>query len=549
MNRTSDQRHPATALSTRAAGNPARTAARLSLVLLLAAFLWCWGGNPEARASNGQSGIDAVLLMDSSGSMLRTDPRKLRVPAARLFMSLLGPEDRVGLVSFSDAGYPVLSLTHLEGDKETRALASVDRVSSRGVFTNLHAALLKGQEMLQRQSDPERDRILILMTDGLMDVGDAYEDGRLNEQVAGEVLEQLRAEGIKVYTIAFTEDSDQALLQKLADGTEGLYRLAKTDRELHEVFSAIFESAKSPDMLPMEGGEFMVDSSIEEVTIVASKERADVRIFLQMPNGKQVSADDAGDDLKWFVSEHFDMITLVKPEEGRWQLLFSAGNNRAYIVTNLSMGTNLRGGEVPAGSQTAIESWLERDGERVTTEAMLSNTEFLIEVTEPDGVVSDTFPMLDQGEVGDRQAGDGAHTNLLTFRKPGDHSLRVIARSPTFERSRSAFFKVQEPAEPVTEPAPEPEAVPAPEPEPEPEVETPEPVLEEEIIVAEPEEEGGKLGMILGVFLGVNLLLIVIGGGVWWFLRRRKKAAAAAAVKGEEEDEDKDKDKDEEDRK
>jgi Mg-chelatase subunit ChlD/cbb3-type cytochrome oxidase subunit 3 len=535
MNRTSDPRHPATALITRAPGNPARTTARLGLVLLLAALLWCWGGNPEARASNGQSGIDAVLLMDSSGSMLRTDPRKLRVPAARLFMSLLGPEDRVGLVSFSDAGYPVLSLTHLEGDKEQRALASVDRVSSRGVFTNLHAALLKGQEMLQRQSDPERDRILILMTDGLMDVGDAYEDGRLNEAVAGEVLEQLRAEGIKVYTIAFTEDSDQALLQKLADGTEGLYRLAKTDRQLHEVFSAIFESAKSPDMLPMEGGEFMVDSSIEEVTIVASKERADVRIFLQMPNGKQVSADDAGDDLKWFVSEHFDMITLVKPEEGRWQLLFSAGNNRAYIVTNLSMGTNLRGGEVPAGSQTAIESWLERDGERVTTEAMLSNTEFLIEVTEPDGVVSDTFPMLDQGEVGDRQAGDGIHTNLLTFRKPGDHSLRVIARSPTFERSRSAFFKVQEPAEPVTEPAPEPEPVPAPEPEPE--AETPEPVLEEEIIVAEPEDEGGKLGMILGVFLGVNLLLIVIGGGVWWFLRRRKKAAAAAAVKDEDEDE------------
>jgi Mg-chelatase subunit ChlD len=512
------------------------------LPFLFAALLWLCSSGLWAQSAASPPGIDAVLLMDSSGSMHRTDPRKLRVPAARLFMSLLGPEDRVGLVSFSDAGYPVLFLTHLEEEREQKALASVDRISSRGVFTNLHAALLKGREMLQRQGDPEREQILILMTDGLMDVGDAFEDDRLNQLVAGELLEQMHAEGIKVYTIAFTEGSDQELLQKLADGSGGLYRLAKTDRDLHEVFSAIFESAKAPDMLPMEGGEFVVDSSIEEVTIVASKERADVRIFLETPTGKQISAEEAGDDLKWFISEHFDMITLRKPEEGRWKLLFSAGNNRAYIVTNLSMGTNLRGGEVRPGSETMIESWLARDGERMTTEAMLSNTEFLVEVTEPDGIVSDTFPMLDQGEVGDRQAGDGIHTNQLTFRKPGDHSLRVIARGPTFERSRSAFFKVQEPMEPMEKPAagPEPEAVPEPEvvaPEPETETEA-EPVLEEEIISDAPEEDS-RLGMILGVFLGVNLLLLLVGGGVWWYLaRRRKKTAATAVPKDEDEDED-----------
>ncbi|MFN2338496.1 MAG: VWA domain-containing protein [Gammaproteobacteria bacterium] len=513
--------------------------ARRQLPILLVALLGLCSAGLWAQPAGGKTGIDAVLLMDSSGSMRWTDPKKLRVPAARLFMSLLGPEDRVGLVSFSDAGYPVQFLTPLEGEAEDKALASTDRISSRGVFTNLHAALLKGQEMLQRREDKQREQILILMTDGLMDVGDDLEEERLGGLVVGETLDQLKADGIKVYTIAFTEGSDQVMLQQLADGTGGLYRLARTDRDLHEVFSAIFESAKAPDMLPMEGGEFMVDGSIKEVTIVASKERADVSIFLETPSGKQVSTEDAGDELKWFISEHFDMITLRKPEQGRWKLLFSAGNNRAYIVTNLSMGTNLRGGEVPAGSQTAIESWLERDGERVTTEAMLSNTEFLIEITEPDGVVSDIFPMLDLGEVGDREAGDGIHTNLLTFRKPGDHNLRVIARSPTFERSRSAYFKVlAPPAEALPEPEPEP--VTEPEPVPEPEAGEPTPQLEEEVLIEEPQEEGSSLGMILGVFFGVNLLLALVGGGVWWFLARRKKKAAAAATQGEDGDEDED---------
>jgi hypothetical protein len=374
-----------------------------------------------------------------------------------------------------------------------------------------------------------------------MDVGDDFEDHKLAEQVTGEVIDQLKADNIKVYTIAFTESSDMELLGKVADETGALSRLAKTDRDLHEVFSTIFESAKSPDMLPMEGGEFMVDSSIEEVTIVASKERSDVRIYLESPSGKQISSDDAGDSLKWFVSDYFDMITVRSPEPGRWKLLFSAGNNRAYIVTNLSMGTNLKGGEVASGSQTDIESWLEKDGKLLTTEAMLANTEFFIEITEPDGAVSDAFPMLDQGGFGDRQAADGIYSNLLTFSKMGEHKLKVIARSETFERSKAAYFQVLAPTEPVEPVAPAPEPEPVAEPEPAP-VEAEPPVAPEvpaeEAIVEEAEEEGTALGLVLGVFFGVNLMLVVVGGGIWWFLARRKKKAAAAAEAAEPEDED-----------
>ena len=44
-------------------------------------------------------------------------------------------------------------------------------------------------------------------------------------------------------------------------------------------------------MLPVEGGEFVVDASIEEVTIVASKEREDVRIYLQSPDDRKLSRE------------------------------------------------------------------------------------------------------------------------------------------------------------------------------------------------------------------------------------------------------------------
>jgi hypothetical protein len=517
--------------------------------LLRSLRTWCLlgvlipGAVHAAGSAEGDTGatkgIDAVLIMDSSGSMLKNDPKKLRVPAAKLFMSLLGEQDRVGLISFSDAGYPVLRLTHLQGPMQQKALAAADRVSSKGIYTNLHAALRKGKEMLDREGQPGRDPMLILMSDGRMDVGDAFEDHQLSQQVEQEVVAELQAAGIKVYTIAFTEASDLELLELIAEQTDGLFRLARTDRDLHEVFSTIFESAKSPDMLPMEGGEFVVDGSIEEVTIVASKERSDVRIFLESPDGERLSSGDASEDLKWFVSHHFDMITLRSPGEGRWKLLFSAGNNRAYIVTNMALNTNLRGGDVEAGSSTTVEGWLEKEGERLTAEAVLTNTEFLVEITEPDGA-SARFDLFDLGEYGDRQAADGIYSNLLTFQKGGEHQLKVIARSETFERSKSAYFRVAVPPAPVQpDPAPQPEPAPKPEPEtltqsaPEPQPQSqPEPAAEPE---PAPAEEPG-LAMVLGIFLAINLVLALMGVGVWWFLSRRKRRQELAALDDEAEE-------------
>ncbi|HHO69349.1 MAG TPA: VWA domain-containing protein, partial [Gammaproteobacteria bacterium] len=235
------------------------------LLRALAAILALAGPAPALAAAGG-GGVDAVLLMDSSGSMAKNDPGKRRVPAARLFMSLLGEEDRVGLISFSDAGYPVLHLTAPTPAASPRILASADRVSSRGVYTNLYAALDKGLAMLDQEGRPGQRPMLILMSDGKMDVGSPDQDQALRLKVEDELLAKLKDKGIRVYSIAFTEASDTELMKALADATGGLFRLARSDEDLHAVFAAIFESAKDPDMLPVEGGEFTVDASIREVT-------------------------------------------------------------------------------------------------------------------------------------------------------------------------------------------------------------------------------------------------------------------------------------------
>jgi len=513
------------------------------LVFLIAASLVS-----IAQAADG--GVDAVLVMDSSGSMAKNDPNKLRVPAAKMFMSLLGKQDRIGLISFSDNGYPVLHLTAPGPKTDARILASADRVSSKGVYTNLYAALEKGLAMLEKESQEgqEQEQMLVLMSDGKMDVGDTDEDWALTQKLQGELLQSARARGIKVYTIAFTEASDVDLMKEMANETGALFKLANTDQDLHEVFSAIFESAKDPDMLPIEGDEFVVDASIEEVTIVASKEREDVRIFLQSPQGKQLSSDDAGDNIKWFMSHHFDMITLSDPEPGTWKLLYTGGRNRAYIVTNMTLNHNPQNPNLEVGKDMVLEAWLEQEGKLLDKEAVLTNTKFIMEIQDPNGA-SVRFDLFDRGEYGDRKPADGIYSNTLSYENPGAYRLSLIAKGETFQRQKTVHFEVAaappgleapapEPAEipePVAEP--EPEAVPEPEPEvaaePEPEPELSEPESNTEPV----EKEGMNLGLAIGVFVGVNLLLGGIGFAVWWFLKRRKKSAGAGENENEDDEE------------
>ena len=65
----------------------------------------------KAVSSKQKEGIDLIFVLDCSGSMKKTDPQDLRKPATELFVSLLGSQDRIGLVSFGGLAQTLIPLT------------------------------------------------------------------------------------------------------------------------------------------------------------------------------------------------------------------------------------------------------------------------------------------------------------------------------------------------------------------------------------------------------------------------------------------------------
>lgn len=386
-------------------------------------------------------GIDVILVMDSSGSMKKTDPMTLRIPAARLFLSLLGKHDRAGVVSFSDKGYPLMQLMKIDGNDE-RLYDAVGRISSRGMYTNIHDALLKGFDVLRANWLRDRKKIIVLMSDGKMDVGDPAKDRQLVQQVQQELVLRLRERQIRIYTIAFSEFSDRTLLREIAERTDGSFNLALKDRGLHKIFSSIFENAKQPEMLPMEGNSFLVDPSVQELTIVATKGTPDAKIMLQSPDGKKYSSFQSTGDMEWFVSREFVMVTVKKPIPGPWELLFSADEgNKAYIISDLQLKTNFDRLNIPLDEPVNFDIWLEKDGAVLKEKLILEGVDLFAEVGEA-GSEPVMMKLGDTGNKGDRHKNDGLFSFLYIPRSAGQAEIRIVAKGKTFEREKVSHLNI-----------------------------------------------------------------------------------------------------------
>ena len=384
-----------------------------------------------------KNNMDVVLVMDSTGSMKKTDPLSLRIPAAKLFISLLDKNDHAGVISFSDSAVPLSPLISLDSENNKNILSqAIDKITSTGLHTNLYEAFNQGLDTFSAEKNNGREKIIVLMSDGLMDTGDPEKDKALIEKLKSDLTKMLIDKGIKVYAIAFTGQSDTQLLEKVSKQTGGFYNLALTDKDFHVVFTSIFESLKTPDMLPMSENGFLVDKSVEEVTIVATKDSSNTTIQLNSQDGKKYSFSNKPHDSEWFVSSNFDMITMKKPVEGKWEILFSTGkNNKAYVITNLNLQTNFNGLYPLFGQSLDIKVWLEREGKTIKEKEVLEKIGISLELSKPDGETIQLQPF---------DKGDGVFEKKIELYKAGNYKLRLLADGKTFQREKTFAFKVSD---------------------------------------------------------------------------------------------------------
>ncbi len=389
---------------------------------------------------------DVVLVMDSSGSMKQTDPNWLRKPAAKLFISLLGKDDRAGVVSFSDLGYPVVFMTPVKGDKNEAALfAGVDKISTRGVYTNLYGAVDTALAVLNKGSKIGNKPMIVVMSDGHMDLGDRAQNAEMSRKLADELIPKLKAQGITLHTIAFTEQSDQTELKQIAEATGGRFQLAPTDKDLHKVYTNLFETAKQPNILPFNGEHFSIDSAVKEITVVGSKDNESVVLSLRTPSGKIITAKDKPANVKWLPSAQFDLITITAPAPGDWQIKASSGDNKAYVITDLQLKTSVEPKSPAIGEGVMIRAWMEDNGKIIDKPSLLAVTSLKLMVHTPEDQTHN-LDMEFEPQADPKAPLNGVYASYIALPSNGLHQLTITAKTETFSREQSFGMDVIDPA-------------------------------------------------------------------------------------------------------
>ncbi len=227
-----------------------------------------WFDPAQVRDINGR---DIIIALDMSASMRAEDFQRdgkavTRFEAVRAVAGdfiALRPNDRIGIIVFADDAYTLVPLTH-DHALATQLLNSVE-IGMAGDKTALGDALALSLARFERQ--PERERVVVLFTDGAATGGQTHPDSALAKAVAT---------GVRVHAVGIGGDRqsavsrgpvnapefvaipfDEARLQTIAARTNGKYFRGDASNALVEISREIdrIEQTDEPLELPEQGNE------------------------------------------------------------------------------------------------------------------------------------------------------------------------------------------------------------------------------------------------------------------------------------------------------
>ncbi|MDY6946777.1 MAG: vWA domain-containing protein [Pseudomonadota bacterium] len=403
--------------------------------LLVASCLCLQAGAKEAEKS-----VQALIVFDVSGSMRQSDPNRLSVAAAQLFGNLSQPGDTVGLAAFSDRAdvlIPIASSTDPSA-KETLQ-RSIEKLKFNGQTTDLAAALDAGLAAFHGQPDAAHRRLVLLLTDGALDLGRHRKDeeAAARTRILDSLIPEYQRRDIALYTIAFTSAADRSLLKEMSEVSAGESQFVGDAQTLHQAFSQIFIGAREAQSFPLEDSSLRIDQSIKELSLVFAKSSPDERIALLTPQQRTVQAGEPAEGMTWKSTPAYDLVHMHQPEAGVWQIERSGDvQSGVGIIAESTLNLQIELGTpfLEAGAALAIRAFLQDESQTPSTMRHEEGQTLTAEVSAPEGPPV-SLPLIAQA--------DGSFSaSTAALNVPGKYRLTVTASSPTLQRQRTRTFEV-----------------------------------------------------------------------------------------------------------
>lgn len=254
-----------------------------------------------------------IVVIDSSGSMNRSDPKNLRDSAVESLIYSAPDSTRLALLDFDDQVTELSPLTKLNGwgsRNRDKLLIDLQKSADAG-GTDIVSAIEHSQETALYS-----DTQILLLSDG--------RDDDLN---SANIHQKVKSR-LPIHTIALSPEADVPVLSQIAAHTGGNYEYADNAGEVSRVMHNIFGSMSNQQVMmikqktirqgQMVDYEVLLDSGLQNVYFQNHWLGSDVDMTLTSPSGQTISIAQVRQDGRGIEAPSYEIIRLQHPEAGKW---------------------------------------------------------------------------------------------------------------------------------------------------------------------------------------------------------------------------------------
>ncbi|NOX61910.1 MAG: VWA domain-containing protein [Chloroflexi bacterium] len=179
------------------------------------------------RSPQQRTPLNLALVLDRSGSMGDFDKMNYLKQALRVFLSSLRPDDIVAIVAYNDEATVIHPAAPVGDGAWIDAVVSQLQPNGR---TNLYDGLMLGFQEVDKHFDIRRNNRVILLTDGIANVGVIDADA-----IAADAR-RYNERGVYLSTIGLGLNFNDELLSALARQGNGAYHFIDSAEEMEKVF-------------------------------------------------------------------------------------------------------------------------------------------------------------------------------------------------------------------------------------------------------------------------------------------------------------------------
>jgi len=256
-----------------------------------------------------------IFVIDSSGSMGKTDTQNIRVSGPSILLNKINKESFVSVVDFDHRATTRVEHKSVKTELQTikNGLASID---SKG-NTHIGRGLSEGIRLAKKHPD---QAVIFLLTDG--------QDNGKTDVLA---IAQSVADTIPIFTIGLTGQVNELLLSKIADITKGKYFKAADSQHLFSKLNIMMsDMALETGLLNMVGRinqddiqqfEVQIDKTVEKISVVLSWAGSRIALKLIRPDGTVLSPTSGKDSKASFFLDKNNVVAVMEPKQtGKWKL-------------------------------------------------------------------------------------------------------------------------------------------------------------------------------------------------------------------------------------